>query len=235
MSGFIVRVAETTKHLTEDFLGGPKLLKSSAVINFQKGATAFWVLGLMLYYQNFSDQAWVYLGLHGSYGFCWLLKDKVFPDPKWEVSVTFGSAFVMVAAVLGPYWVIPFLLISPVLGEAHVGANWAWMAFAIVMHTLGVAIMMTADAQKFFTLKYKRGLITTGMFRHIRHPNYLGEMMIYGSYAIVAWYWIPWAILAWVWIGLFAVNMSMKERSMSRYPEWAEYKKASSYLIPKVF
>ena len=235
MSELIPAIAKTSKYLTEDFLGGPKILKFSWVINFQKGATLFWVLGLMYYFQNFSAQAWVYLGLHGSYGLCWLLKDHVFPDGKWEVPITFGGAFVSVATVLGPYWLIPFVLISPILGDAHTGANWAWMTIAIFIHTLGVAIMMTADAQKFFTLKYKRGLITTGIFHSIRHPNYLGEMMIYGAYAIVTWHWIPWLILAWVWVGLFAVNMAMKERSMSRYPEWADYKQRSSYLIPGIF
>jgi steroid 5-alpha reductase family enzyme len=37
--------------------------------------------------------------------------------------------------------------------------------------------MIAADAQKYFTLRVQRGLITSGMFRYIRHPNYLGEMM----------------------------------------------------------
>jgi len=226
---------QLSQYLTEDFLGGPKLLKFNWVINFQKGATAFWVLGLMIYFQNYTTQAWVYLALHGSYGFCWLLKDVVFPDPKWQNRITFGGAFIAVAAVLGPYWLIPFLLISPILGEAHTGANWTWMTVAISIHSLGIAIMMTSDAQKYFTLKVKKGLITTGMFRYIRHPNYLGEMMIYGSYAIMAWHWIPWVILGWVWTGVFAVNMAMKEQSMSRYDEWAEYKKRSYYLIPGIF
>ena len=61
-------------------------------------------------------------------------------------------------------------------------------------------------------------------FRYVRHPNYLGEMMIYGSFALMVWHWLPFAVLAWVWIGLFAVNIRLKEASMSRYPEWEQYK-----------
>jgi hypothetical protein len=45
-------------------------------------------------------------------------------------------------------------------------------------------------------------------------------MMIYGSFALMVWHWLPVVILAWVWGGLFAVNMVFKETSMSRYPEW---------------
>lgn len=235
MSGFVSSWSRLTDYLSRDFLGGPRVLKLNWVINFQKAATAFWVILLMAYYQNYSTQAWVYLALHGSYGFCWLLKDIVFPDPKWQVKITFGGAFMAVALVLGPYWFIPFLLISPVLGDSHIGANALWMMVAISLHTFGIAFMMSADAQKFFTLKHKKVLITSGMFKYIRHPNYLGEMMIYAAYAIMAWHWIPWAILAWIWIGLFAVNMAIKEKSMSRYEEWDEYKKRTYYLIPGVF
>jgi protein-S-isoprenylcysteine O-methyltransferase Ste14 len=235
MTTFAANLSRLTDYLSQDFLGGPKVLKLNWVVNFQKGATAFWVIFLMMTYENYSTQAWVYLALHGSYGFCWLLKDVVFPDPKWQVRITFGGAFIAVAMVLGPYWLIPYLLISPILGEAHTGANWVGMCAAIALHTLGIAIMMTADAQKYFTLKYQRGLIRSGMFKYVRHPNYLGEMMIYGSYAIVAAHWIPWVILAWVWLGLFAVNIAMKEKSMSRYDEWAAYKKKSWYLVPGIF
>ena len=72
------------------------------------------------------------------------------------------------------------------------------MAVSISLHTPGVAVMLGADCQKHFTLKYRKGLITEGMFRYIRHPNYTGEMLIYGSYALLVGHWIPWAILAWV-------------------------------------
>ena len=45
------------------------------------------------------------------------------------------------------------------------------------------------DAQKYYTLQFKKGLITDGMFRYIRSPKYLGEMMIYSSYALLANVW----------------------------------------------
>ena len=56
--------------------------------------------------------------------------------------------------------------------------------------------------------------------------------MIYGSYALLVWHWLPVVILAWIWIGIFAVNMVLKEASMSRYPEWAAYKRRTGWLLP---
>ena len=73
-------------------------------------------------------------------------------------------------------------------------------------------------------LKHRRGLITTGPFALVRHPNYLGEIMIYGGFAAMVPHWVPKAVLAWVWLQVFAPNMLLKEASMSRYgAEWDEY------------
>ncbi|MCF7827142.1 MAG: DUF1295 domain-containing protein [Candidatus Marinimicrobia bacterium] len=234
MAKIISTIHRATEYLSHDLFGGPRVLSFNWVINFQKGMTLFWVLGLMFFYENFSIQAWVYLALHGSYGVIWILKDVIFPDSKWQTKITFGGGLMAILAVLGPYWVAPYLLISPVLGEAHFGANNLWMAIAICIYALGLTLMLTADAQKFYILKYHRGLITTGLFRFIRHPNYLGEMMIYAAFAMVTWHWIPWVILAWVWLGYFSINIIMKERSMARYEEWVEYKRHSWYLIPYI-
>jgi protein-S-isoprenylcysteine O-methyltransferase Ste14 len=231
VSPLVAAWTRISRHLSQDFLGGPRVLKFAWVINVLKGATVFFIAALMLAYRNFSTAAWVYLALHGTYGLCWLLKHLAFPDPLWERRITFGGAFMSVALVLGPYWLFPFLLVSDVLGPRP-GPSLPLIALCIGLHTLGVAIMLSADCQKYFTLRVRRGLIDDGMFRYTRNPNYLGEMMIYGSYALLVGHWIPWAVLAWVWIGIFLPNMLNKDASLSRYPGWAAYKARSGLLLP---
>ena len=170
--------------------------------------------------------------MHGSYGLVWILKDTAFPDPNWQVKITLGAGLNAFTFVLGLYWVFGWLLISGTSQPKCPLPDAMWFSLCITRCMLGSVIMIAADAQKFFTLRVKRGLITDGMHRWVRHPNYLGEMMIYASFAMMAWHWFPVLVLAWVWLGLFAVNMVMKEASMSRYPEWAAYKKRSWWLIP---
>ena len=232
-AAIIRRMDALNRYLSQDFLGGPRVVKMATVINFQKGATLLWVLGLIWYYQNFSAAAWTYFALHGSYGIVWLLKDRVFPDPNWEKRVTIGGAFNMWALVLGPYWIAPFLLISDVLGPRPETPNWL-LGMAGFIYAVGLVLMTGSDAQKYFTRKVRQGLITEGFFKRIRHPNYLGEMMIYGSFALLVQHWLPWVILGWVWGGVFLPNMLMKEASMSRYPEWTAYKNRTGMLLPKV-
>jgi protein-S-isoprenylcysteine O-methyltransferase Ste14 len=224
-------LAAFNARMSQAFLGGPRLLKLSWVINAQKGGTLLFIGVLMLGYRNDSTAAWVYLALHGTYGLCWLLKHLAFRDPRWDVRVTLGGAFVSFALVLGLYWVFPWLLISDVLGPRPEPSN-ALLALCIALHTLGVVVMMSADSQKHFTLRYRKGLVEDGMFRHSRNPNYLGEMMLYGAYALLVRHWIPWLILAWVWGEVFLINMLMKDSSLSRHPGWQEYKARTGLLLP---
>jgi hypothetical protein len=58
--------------------------------------------------------------------------------------------------------------------------------------------MIAADVQKYFTLRIERGLITNGMYLFIGHPTYLGEMMIYCSFAPMVWHWLSVVVLAWI-------------------------------------
>lgn len=216
-------------YFTEDFLGGPKLLKLAWVINLQKGGTLFFVLALMAAYDVWTATAWVYLGLHGSYGLVWLLKDRVFPDPNWEKRTTFGGAVMAWVLVLGPYWLAPVLIVVN-----RVEAPTWLLGAAILVYAIGVVLMTASDAQKYFVLRARRGLIIDGFFARVRHPNYLGEMMLYGAFAALTMHWAPWLILIWVWLGVFVPNMLRKEASMSRYPEWRAYVARTGFLLPRL-
>ena len=224
-----------TNWLGWDIGGGPRPWKMSWVINFQKAGT-FPLMAFFIWYYGAttSTAAWIYMALHGTYGLVWLIKDVAFPDAGWQGRVTLLGGVNAFLTLLGLYWVFGWLLISGVSQPHYPLPEPAWFALCISICMLGCVLMIAADAQKFFTLRVQRGLITDGVHRYIRHPNYAGEMMIYASFAMLVWHWFPVAVLAWVWLGVFTPNMLMKEASMSRYPEWAVYKKRSWWVIPFV-
>ena len=228
----LLKLKQLADYLTTDFLGGPKVWKFSWVINFQKAGTFLFVAWLMWFYQNFNTAAYVYLALHGGYGLVWLIKDVCFPDAGWQKKVTLGAGLVAFFGVLFWYWVIAWLLISQSSVPDYPLPENQWYALCITLCLLGCVIMIAADAQKYYTLKYHKGLITDGIHRYIRHPNYLGEIMIYGSFGLMAWHWGAAVILLTVWLLVFLPNMAAKERSLSRYPEWSAYKKRSGWLLP---
>lgn len=223
---------QLTDYLAYDCGGGPRPWKFSWVVNFQKfGSFVFFGL-LLWYYQNTSIAAWIYVALHGTYGLLWFLKDMAFPDANWQRRITLLGGINAFVFVLGPYWIFGWILISGFSQPAYPLPDYAWYGLCITLSMFGSALMIAADAQKYFTLRLRSGLITDGVHAYIRHPNYLGEMMVYAGFALLVWHWFAFAVLAWVWLGLFVPNMLFKEASMSRHPEWAAYQKRSWCLLP---
>lgn len=223
-------------------------IRLNVAIDLHKGLTGPFVLGLMLAFDAFTVPAWIYLALHGSYGVIWVVKDRTIPDRRWQRRVRWAAAFAT-WGFLSLYWVAPVLL---VLGTARTLELSGWqpptsprLTAAVVLYALGLALMIGADAQKNLTRaargaagrgrsRARAGLITTGFFSRTRHPNYLGEMLIYGSFALVVSHWAPWAILAPVWLLLFVPNMLAIEASLSRYPGYERWRERTGFLLPKI-
>ena len=220
-------------HLSQDLGGGPRPWKLATLINLQKGGTGLFVLVLMAACGSWGSAAWTYLALHGTYGLCWLLKHAAFRDARWEARATWGGGLLTWLAVLGPYWIAPVLVVTPILGPRPEPAP-GLLALAIAVHTLGLALMLAADAQKHAALARGPGLISDGLYRRMRHPNYLGEMLLYAAYALLARHWLPWLVLACVWGLVFLPNMLVIEASLARHPGWEAYKARSGFLLPRL-
>ncbi len=222
-----------------DYLGGqpppgPAFIQARLVINAQKCGTLPFMLGLMTYFDNWSSTAQTYAALHGSYGIIWYLKDQFFRDGKFDKYLT-PVSFVNTALFLVAYWVAPVLVVAKRLEVSD-----SRKAICVFFYALGVVLMSVADAHKYFALKYnlekarkKQFLIQDGFFWNNRNPNYLGEMMLYGSFAGLVPSKIPWAILAFVWGVVFTGNMYGKEDSLMKKPGWDRYARRSWLFLPK--
>jgi protein-S-isoprenylcysteine O-methyltransferase Ste14 len=197
------------------------------VINLHKGATPLVVLVLMVIYSNGSIGAWVYLALHGTYGLLWLLKDHIFPDRQWQQTIGWGPA-IGGFLLMSLYWLAPLLLLS-----SGAVPPLPLIAIAIAMNLVGSFLHYVSDAQKFFTLRYQQGLIDEGLFARSRNTNYLGELMIYLSFAMLSMHWLPYLVLAVFTGAVFLPNMRKKDKSLARYPGFEAYRERSGLLIPK--
>jgi len=188
------------------------------------------VLGMMWFHQNWSTEAFIYLALHGTYSLLWLVKSALYPDKRFDEKqpVWIGTIFIFLP--LASYYIAPFLLIS-----RHITLPPYLIGLVLFLYIFGVFFHYVSDAQKYFTLQAKKGLIQEGLFGRTRNPNYLGEILIYLSYAIMSLHWLPFLILAG-WVGGFYVrNMLIKDKSLSRYAEFADYKAKTGLILPKLF
>lgn len=207
-------------------------MKQKHFIDSHKGFNAFAILGLLAYFGAWENTAlWVYLALHGSYGFLWVLKSRVFGDKQWEqpCSPLYG---VLIWGALSLYWVSPWLLAS---GRCAEPPNW-YLALCISLYSLGVFLHFASDMQKHLWLSLRPGqLLQTGLWSRLRNPNYLGELLIYSGFSMIPRHPAPLICLGLMVAAVWVPNMLKKDKSLSRYPEFAAYKARSYLMIPFIW
>ena len=215
-----------------DLIGGPKIIKARYIANFYKGATFIYIIILMNIFQNFSYASFLYLSLHGSYGILWLIKDLVFPDKNFDNKMTIFS-MIGGLGILNLYWLLDYIEIS---GYGIENPTYLRICVAITVYLFGTVIMLLSDCQKYFTLKYKKGLISDGMFYCNRNPNYFGEILIYGSFCIMIGNWICWGLCIFIWITVFNLNVYLKDETSLKYKDgWDSYQSRSGRILFKIF
>jgi protein-S-isoprenylcysteine O-methyltransferase Ste14 len=174
--------------------------------------------------------AWLYLALHGTYGVLWVVKSRVFPDRSWEERC--GPAYgLLIWAGLSLYWIAPWILID---GDVRVPGWWA--AGCVATYAAGVFLHFSSDMQKYTALRLRPGeLITDGLFRRVRNPNYLGELLIYLGFGLLAASWIPMLVVLLFVIAVWLPNMRKKDRSLARYDGFEQYRERTWMFLPPLY
>ncbi len=204
-------------------------MTDNAAINLHKILVVPVVVSFMFVHRNGSPEAWLYLALHGAYSWMWLAKQQAFPDKRFAIWRPAWISLVFVFLPLNAYFAAPYLLIS----RRTIAPPWL-VGAVVALWGAGVFLHFVSDAQKYFTLRQTRGLIADGLFARTRNPNYLGEILIYAAFGLLAQHWLPFLIVA-AWIaGFFVPNMRRKDASLSRYDGFAAYKARSGLLLPRV-
>ena len=187
----------------------------------------FYLTFLMIYYQNYSHAMYLYLCMHGTYGWLWYLKHITYPDKTFEEYITFGSTLCC-WVLLGAYCLPGWLLASGKCYDADKGEEPTKlrMYVSLLMYIIGVTITLVSDFQKTLTLKYVKErpfLICDGMFKYTRNPNYFGEILLYLSFATITNHWITYCVVAFPCLTIFPARIFQKEISLRKKPGFKEY------------
>lgn len=130
------------------------------------------------------------------------------------------------------FWYIPFATISS--SRYRIEDESERIFWGIFCTVIGVCLRIGADTQKFIQLKFNKGLISDGFYTRTRNPNYLGEMLIYSGFGIIAKDDTSWWILIVAWFTLFGSGILQKELSFMKMEGWEEYKNRSLILLPRI-
>jgi len=167
---------------------------------------------------------------------------KILYDPSLQQKKPLG--------VIISVWLFCALLyvaqVSPVAFRLANGAQgsalWAWIGAAVML--CGILLEAASDAQKSSAKKRNpKRFVDTGLYRIVRCPNYLGEVVIWTGVLLSAigadLVWWQWLIAAIGYLGIVYVMFSGARRLELRQnevygndPEYQAYVKKTPILIP---
>ncbi len=136
---------------------------------------------------------------------------------------------------------VAFRLMNTEAG-AEVSDLWAWIGAAIALY--GILLEAFSDAQKSAAKKRNpKRFVDTGLYRIVRCPNYLGEVVIWTGVLLsgigAGLVWWQWLIAAIGYLGILYVMFSGARRLELRQnevygndPEYQAYVKKTPILLP---
>jgi protein-S-isoprenylcysteine O-methyltransferase Ste14 len=111
-------------------------------------------------------------------------------------------------------------------------------ATAEVLTTIGLVVMVVGLAslgRSFGIMPRARGLVQTGLYRWVRHPVYLGELLVLTGLLLLVAHPLTVSVYA-VFVALQVYRLIVEERTLALvYPEYAEYRARTARLLPGVY
>ena len=152
-------------------------------------------------------------------------------------------------------WILQGLWVAVTSSAAWVGITArenrgfdGWIVVGAVVWVVGLVLEIAADAQK---AAFRRDPVNTGRFiasgvwSWSRHPNYLGEILVWVGVAVVAlpaatgWQWVT--LISPIFVVLLLTRVSgiplLEKRADDRWgddPAYREYKKRTPVLVPRL-
>ncbi|MDJ0635251.1 MAG: DUF1295 domain-containing protein [Xenococcaceae cyanobacterium MO_188.B29] len=202
-------------------------------INVAKIVTIICLITLALIYGVNEERQVIYLCLHISYCIWWLLEQWLFSQRRQQLFTDKVGilTFIIVLLFVGVFYSLPGYL-------AFTNPNpisYLTVAITLPLYIFGSLINTGADVQKMVAKSKESGLVKDGIWRSVRHVNYLGDLMRYTSFSIIAGSW--WAfLLPGVITLLYLQRINQKEEAMAaKYPDFAAYQQNSSRLLPWIW
>lgn len=108
------------------------------------------------------------------------------------------------------------------------------MVYGIAMIVVGFAIrlwaIMSMNGKFSFKIKIPDTLCKTGAYKYVRHPSYIGSLLILSGISILC----PALGVAYLAFAFFLSRAVQEEMILSQFKEYVEYKEKTGMFIPKV-
>jgi protein-S-isoprenylcysteine O-methyltransferase Ste14 len=140
----------------------------------------------------------------------------------------------------------PAILVSPVLNSHGIGfikASPVLNIIGLIIGLLGLIVRIAAAATlgRFFTRTLRQTnehrLITGGLYKYLRHPGYLGNMLVFIGSSVAMNNYIPIIMTGILTLSVYIYRIKMEEIMLVEIfgNEYVDYQKRSKKIIPLIF
>lgn len=149
---------------------------------------------------------------------------------KWVVPRSFFQIFMLQGALM-------IVIAAPIIltNLYYQPAADCYKAAGLLVWIFGFVFEAVGDAQlrAFVKTKKEGEIMTRGLWKYTRHPNYFGESVMWWGIFIISANW-PAVIspLTLTLLLLFVSGVPLLEKKYAGNPKWEEYKKKTSVFIP---
>jgi protein-S-isoprenylcysteine O-methyltransferase Ste14 len=146
-----------------------------------------------------------------------------------------GSAFgvgLLLPLIMNAVDLGPFLPIDPVEG---------FVALAITILGIGLRVWAARTLGKFYTRTLltteEQKLIATGPYAKIRHPGYLGNILLWCGFGVLSSNLVVALLFPVMFVAAYLYRISVEERMLAGAlgDDYAEYRKRTYRLVPLVY
>lgn len=172
----------------------------------------------------------------------WASFELVFRAPgearRWHSTGMDRASTALLVLAFAVAIVVPVVLATVAVGRVGQAA-WAGVAlaaFGLALRAWGMRTLGGAYSRALRTTS-DQGLVTTGPYRWVRHPGYLGSIAVWVGAALAFHSWLAALLVAMVMAGAYGWRISAEERMLAdRFgEEYRAYRVRTARLIPGIF
>lgn len=116
-----------------------------------------------------------------------------------------------------------------------------WIGIALVLIGVVIRAVAIVTLGRFFTvnvaIQKEHELIERGMYRHLRHPSYLGSLLSFFGVGLAMGNWLSLAIAFLVPFFAISYRMAVEERALINHfgDRYRDYAHRTKRLIPRIY
>ena len=139
------------------------------------------------------------------------------------------------------YLVLPVPAVTPWLDVAHVSVPVRWRRLGTALLWLGIGLFSWAHQAlgrnwtAVLALSTDHELVTTGPYRHVRHPMYTGFFTVGVGFALLSANWLVAALCLGTLAPTYVLSVSAEEQMMARRfgDRYRRYVEVTGRLLPR--